>query len=104
MANFDHSRSAKTRTSHGSFAAAWPSSLPVDVEPAGIALDEVSDREDTVGVFTPEFDCTDPHFAWHQMIEACSGPNVFSRIDNARFNAETNPTSAFWIFLEPFLR
>ncbi len=21
-------------------------------------------------VFTPEFDCTDPHFAWHQMIEA----------------------------------
>jgi len=23
-----------------------------------------------LGVFTPEFDCTDPHFAWHQMIEA----------------------------------
>lgn len=23
-----------------------------------------------LGVFTPEFDCYDPHFAWHQMIEA----------------------------------
>lgn len=23
-----------------------------------------------LGVFTPEWDCTDPHFAWHQMIEA----------------------------------
>jgi uncharacterized protein YbjT (DUF2867 family) len=23
-----------------------------------------------LGVFTPQFDCYDPHFAWHQMIEA----------------------------------
>jgi NAD(P)H dehydrogenase (quinone) len=23
-----------------------------------------------LGVFTPEFDCYDPHFAWHQLIEA----------------------------------
>lgn len=22
-----------------------------------------------LGVFTPEWDCTDPHFAWHQMVE-----------------------------------
>lgn len=23
-----------------------------------------------LGVFTPQFDCTDPHFAWHKVIEA----------------------------------
>ena len=41
-----------------------------------------------LGVFTPQFDCYDPHFAWHQMVEAYikeSGipytflhPNVFT--------------------------
>jgi uncharacterized protein YbjT (DUF2867 family) len=32
-----------------------------------------------LGVFTPEFDCTDQHFAWHQMIEAYNVIDLFLR-------------------------
>jgi NAD(P)H dehydrogenase (quinone) len=71
-----------------------------------------------LGVFTPKFDCYDPHFAWHQMIEAyikVSGipytflhPNVFFQnftgifniAKNGRVRWYTNDKKVGWIALE----
>ena len=59
-----------------------------------------------LGVFTPEFDCTDPHFAWHQMIEAYikqSGipwtflhPNVFMQNLTGLFALVKNGKVRWW--------
>jgi len=59
-----------------------------------------------LGVFTPEFDCTDPHFAWHQMIEAYikqSGipwtflhPNVFMQNLTGLFSLVKDGKVRFW--------
>jgi len=53
-----------------------------------------------LGVFTPEWDCSDPHFAWHQMIEVyikhCGvpwtflHPNVFMQNLTGVFNLVKN--------------
>lgn len=71
-----------------------------------------------LGVFTPEFDCYDPHFAWHQMIEAyikVSGipytflhPNCFlqnftgfyAMCKNRTLTFYTNEKKVGWIALE----
>lgn len=71
-----------------------------------------------LGVFSPEFDCYDPHFAWHQMIEAYikeSGipytflhPNCFmqnftgmySMAKNGRVRFYTLDKKVGWIALE----
>ncbi|PJD94947.1 MAG: hypothetical protein CK425_10080 [Parachlamydia sp.] len=71
-----------------------------------------------LGVFTPKFDCYDPHFAWHQMIEVYlknSGisytflhPNCFmqnltgfySIVKNGKVRFYTNETKVGWIALE----
>jgi NAD(P)H dehydrogenase (quinone) len=71
-----------------------------------------------LGVFTPEADCYDPHFAWHQMIEAyikISGiaytflhPNCFMQnftgfygvAKNGRLRFYTNGVKVGWIALE----
>lgn len=71
-----------------------------------------------VGVFTPEEDCYDPHFAWHQMIEAYikqSGinytflhPNCFMQnftgfygmIKNGKIRFYANDKRVGWIALE----
>lgn len=71
-----------------------------------------------LGVFSPEFDCYDPHFAWHQMIEAyvkVSGipytflhPNCFmqnftgmySLAKNGRLLWYANDKKVGWIALE----
>ena len=71
-----------------------------------------------LGVFTPEFDCYDPHFAWHQMIEVYikeSGipytflhPNCFmqnfigfySLAKNGRVRFYVNDKKVGWIALE----
>lgn len=71
-----------------------------------------------LGVFTPEFDCYDPHFAWHQMIEAYikeSGiaytflhPNCFlqnftgfyAMAKNGKVNFFTKDKKVGWIALE----
>jgi uncharacterized protein YbjT (DUF2867 family) len=71
-----------------------------------------------VGVFTPEEDCYDPHFAWHQMVEAyikVSGipytflhPNCFMQnftgfygmARNGKLRFYTNGKPVGWIALE----
>lgn len=71
-----------------------------------------------LGVFTPKFDCYDPHFAWHQMIEAyikVSGipytflhPNcfiqnftgIYSLAKNGHVRWYTNDKKVGWIALE----
>jgi NAD(P)H dehydrogenase (quinone) len=71
-----------------------------------------------LGVFTPKFDCYDPHFAWHQMIEAYikeSGipytflhPNCFMQnftgiyhmAKNGRVRFYVNDKKVGWIALE----
>ena len=71
-----------------------------------------------LGVFTPKFDCYDPHFAWHQMIEAyikVSGipytylhPNCFMQnftgiyhmAKNGRVRFYANDKKVGWIALE----
>jgi NAD(P)H dehydrogenase (quinone) len=59
-----------------------------------------------LGVFTPEFDCTDPHFAWHQMIQAYikqSGvpwtflhPNIFMQNLTGSFGLVKNGKVRWW--------
>jgi NAD(P)H dehydrogenase (quinone) len=59
-----------------------------------------------LGVYTPEFDCTDPHFAWHQMIQAYikqSGvpwtflhPNVFMQNLTGSFGLVKNGKVRWW--------
>ena len=59
-----------------------------------------------LGVFSPEFDCTDPHFAWHQMIEAYikqSGipwtflhPNVYMQNLTGLFSLVKNGKVRWW--------
>src|SRR6201984_3493053 len=52
-----------------------------------------------LGVFTPEFDCTDPHFAWHQMIEAyikqsgISASKSLERLSSERISQAAQKTS-----------
>lgn len=71
-----------------------------------------------LGVFTPQFDCYDPHFAWHQMIEAYikeSGipytflhPNcfmqnftgIYNMVKNGRVRFYVNDQKVGWIALE----
>jgi uncharacterized protein YbjT (DUF2867 family) len=71
-----------------------------------------------LGVFTPEHDCYDPHFAWHQMIEVyikASGipytflhPNcflqnflgIYSFAQNGKLIFYTNDKRVGWIALE----
>lgn len=71
-----------------------------------------------LGVFTPEFDCYDAHFAWHQMIEAYIKvskipytflhPNCFlqnftgfySMAKNGKVSFYTNLKKVGWIALE----
>ena len=71
-----------------------------------------------LGVFTPKFDCYDPHFAWHQMIEAyikVSGipytflhPNcfmqnftgIYNMAKNGRVRWYANDKKVGWIALE----
>lgn len=71
-----------------------------------------------LGVFTPKFDCYDPHFAWHQMIEAYikqSGisytflhPNCFMQnltgfyefVKNGKVRFYVNDKNVGWIALE----
>jgi NAD(P)H dehydrogenase (quinone) len=71
-----------------------------------------------LGVFTPEHDCYDPHFAWHQMIEVyikASGipytflhPNCFlqnftgfyAMAKNGKVTFYTNDKKVGWIALE----
>lgn len=71
-----------------------------------------------LGVFTPEYDCYDPHFAWHQMIEVyikASGisytflhPNCFMQnligfygmVKNGKFRCYANDKKLGWIALE----
>lgn len=60
-----------------------------------------------LGVFTPEFDCYDAHFAWHQMIEAyimVSGipytflhPNCFMQNFTGIYNMAKNGRVRFYI-------
>jgi len=71
-----------------------------------------------LGVFTPEADCYDPHFAWHQMVEVyikASGisytflhPNCFMQnltgfygmVKNGKVRFYTNNIKLGWIALE----
>ncbi len=71
-----------------------------------------------LGVFTPQFDCYDPHFAWHQMIEAYIKvneipytflhPNVFMQnligiyniVKEGKVRFYTNDKKLGWIALE----
>jgi NAD(P)H dehydrogenase (quinone) len=71
-----------------------------------------------LGVFTPKFDCYDPHFAWHQMVEAYikeSGipytflhPNCFMQnftgiydmAKNGKVHFYVNDKKVGWIALE----
>lgn len=71
-----------------------------------------------LGVFTPQFDCYDPHFAWHQMIQTyikASGipytflhPNVFMQnligvfnmVKNGKVRFYTKDKKMGWIALE----
>jgi NAD(P)H dehydrogenase (quinone) len=71
-----------------------------------------------LGVYTPQFDCYDPHFAWHQMIEAYIKvsdipytflhPNVFMQNLTGIYNIAkdgkirfyTNDKKLGWIALE----
>jgi NAD(P)H dehydrogenase (quinone) len=59
-----------------------------------------------LGVFTPEWDCSDPHFVWHQMIEVYiqhSGlswtfmhPNVFMQNLTGSFTLVKNGKVRWW--------
>ncbi len=59
-----------------------------------------------LGVFTPEWDCSDPHFAWHQMIEVYikhSGvpwtflhPNVFMQNLTGLFSLVKDGKVRWW--------
>jgi NAD(P)H dehydrogenase (quinone) len=61
-----------------------------------------------LGVFSPKFDCYDPHFAWHQLIEAYikeSGipytflhPNCFMQNFTGIYNMAKNGRVSFYAF------